>query len=315
MKSIWNRITGFYYPPSPNPKERPRLGLSIDSDNSPESDKSFIEEGLPLWTTTTTASVPSHLFLPSAPNSNNNNNNSSREQQNQHQHQHKNQILPRRGATLSLDSDAPSSGGLRAQKLLNHPSFLSLPVLPSNTNTDSTKHSNNECNQRIRLQQKPQDSIDDVNTSFDHNNQNENYIVIPTRLFKLLLASMAMLMIGLSSSNEIIEQPVTAKTIEFPDYILTPPPPVYTSKPNYARSHRSNLALARQQQSRPVFDTTARFPMSSSESSILLDQSSLSSDLSWISWIGGVGLFLIALETGWKGYQKSKYDAEQERRL
>ena len=126
----------------------------------------------------------------------------------------------------------------------------------------------------------------------------------------MLLTSVAMLMIGLSSSNEIIvdEQPSIAKTIEFPDYILAPPPPVYTSKPHFARSHRSNLALARQQQSRPVFG------MSSYDNSILLDQSS-PSDLSWMSWVGGFGLFLIALETGWKGYKKSKFDAEQERRL
>lgn len=311
MKSIWNRITGF-----PSPKEKsPRLGLSIDSDStSPESDESFIEEGLPLWTTT--PFVPSHLLLPSAPSSNN----SSCQQQHQQQHQ----ILPRRGATLSLDSEAPTSGGARGQRLLNHPSFLSLPVLPSDTNTDSTKHNNNECNQRIRLQQKPQElrenfyisSLEQTSTTSHNHNNDQNYIVMSKRLFKLLLTSVAMLMIGLSSSNEIIvdEQPSIAKTIEFPDYILTPPPPVYTSKPHFARSHRSNLALARQQQSRPVFETAGRFPMSSYDNSMLLDQSS-PSDLSWMSWLGGFGLFLIALETGWKGYKKSKFDAEQERRL
>lgn len=310
MNSIWNRITGFYHPTSPKEKS-PRLGLSIDSDSSsPESDESSIEEGLPLWSTTPT--VPSHLLLPSAPKSNNS----------LCQQQH--QILPRRGAALSLDSEALTSEGARAQRLLNHPSFLSLPVLPSNTNTDSTKHNNNEFNQRIRLQQKPQEPRDDFyissfeqtsTTSHNHNND-QNYIVIPKRLFKLLLTSVAMLMIGLSSSNEIIvdEQPSIAKTIEFPDYILSPPPPVYTSKPHFARSHRSNLALARQQQSRPVFETAGQFPISSYDNSLLLDQSS-PSDLSWMSWIGGFGLFLIALETGWKGYKKSKFDAEQERRL
>lgn len=292
MKSIWNRFIG----PTPHASvEKPilRVGLSIDSDHTDESDLE-INGSLPLWTSTVSPISPVHLTNPSTPYD-------SSDQD----------TLPRRKAALSLDSQ----DGREQNSLSQAQQFLSLPLLNSNEGKYDDCH-----NERHPIQlHKRHDYRDDYDfnktTFFSLEQQKENrqnHVVISTRLFKLLLVAMSLSMIGFSFHrtvyNEILEQPNPEffKTIDSPDYYMLEPSSQHSvreasssSFPQVASTrHRSNnIALARTQDSRPVFEGRS---MSASYVDIEEEETT------WVPWIAGVGFLLVLVETGVKGYKQSK---------
>lgn len=255
------------------------LGLSIDSDSNEGSEASSLcdfEEGMPLWVKHTPQRSTNGEQHPSTPIG--------------FQIQ-----LPRRGATLSLDAQHDVNTLTQRASLKTN---LSLPLL-------------NDFQERVYLlQQRRPPSRSEHGEPLVHKNNGMQ------RWAKLFLAVMAMGLVMASVNQQaylgiLNDSALSNSAPDFPAYNL----PQYsqnskqrqTLSSNQSGSNRvrSNVALARAQESLPVFQGFA--------DAGIPNQTESTSD-SLVSWLGGCAFVIILIETGWKGYKQSRLNVNGRRR-
>jgi hypothetical protein len=267
-----------------SPPRKVHVGLSIDSDSSRDSETSSLsdfEEGMPLWAKET----PPRLLMP----------NTATQMSTPIGFQIR---MPKRGAALSLDATHETL----TQRTSIKPN-LSLPILNDYRDTEGV----------WLKQRQPQEEYILESSSLLRTTK------FPRRLLKLFFGLMAMGMVAASVNQQLYTEimnetpediPAAAASTQpiFPNYYMQQQPKQpqsFASGPSTNQQRRSNLALARSQESLPVFGQVV------GENRVLEQESP--SD-SWISWLGGCAFCLVLLETGWKGYRQSRVSHEARRR-